>query len=262
MPVSPRKTCSATSALRNRTTPAPVARPAKKGHGISTSKAKDISPVQRLHDLLTEALTMAKSLKVTPGNRAALQNVRKIAVFLLDILPGEERAVRDLECKLHHFPLSSSGIELATSMKYDPEDRNHERVQTIGCIVEVVEWLPDLWLAMAEENADTLLILKCLYVCSSAVDDLYVNKFVLHALLDTKIYPIKRLVITNSEKSAMCDERHPVEYHMAWMWREFLVFSAVRGSDTPASEVIDEDEMYEHVFSLFRQGTSDTFPTS
>ncbi|KAK0432524.1 hypothetical protein EV421DRAFT_1848770 [Armillaria borealis] len=248
MPVSPRKTRSATGALRDRTTPAPAARPAKKGRVISTSKAKaNISPVQRLHNLFTDALTMAKSLEVTPDNRAALQNLRKMAVSLLDILPAEERAARDLECELHHFSLSSSGIELATSRKYDPEDRNYERVQTMGCIVkEVVEWLPDIWLAMAEENADRFLILKCLNICSSAVDD-----------LGEEFESIKRLVITNSEKNTVYDERHSVEYHMAWMWREFLVFSAIRGSDTPANEVIDEDEMYEQVFSLFRQGTSD-----
>ncbi len=101
MPVSPRKTRSATGALRNRTTPAPAARPAKKGRVISTSNAKaNIPPVQRLHNLLTNALTMAKSLEVTPDDRAALQDVREIAVSLLDILPGE-RAVRDLKYELH-----------------------------------------------------------------------------------------------------------------------------------------------------------------
>lgn len=66
-------------------------------------------------------MTMAKTLKVTPDNCMALQNVREIAASLLDILPGEERVVKDLECELHCFSLSSLGrIELAISRKYDP----------------------------------------------------------------------------------------------------------------------------------------------
>ncbi|KAK0234189.1 hypothetical protein IW262DRAFT_1488381 [Armillaria fumosa] len=249
MPVSPRKTRSTTSALRNRTTPAPAARPAKKGRVISTPDAKlDISPVQRLHNLLTDALTTAKTLEVTPVNRAALQNVREIAVSLLDILPGE-RAVRDLKYDLHYISLTSLSRELAKVEEYDPDDQHDEQVPLMERIMEeVVGWLPDIWLAMAEENADVDLIRRCLEICSSAANDSLGDEF------DCS----RRLVITNSEKIMVYnDEACCVLEYIAWMWREFLVFSAIRGSLVSAGEVIKDDELYEQVFSLFRQDTSD-----
>ncbi|KAK0234193.1 hypothetical protein IW262DRAFT_1260123 [Armillaria fumosa] len=147
-----------------------------------------------------------------------------MAVSLLDILPGEH-----LERELHRCSLSSLRNELAANRRYDPEDKNYEQGQTMSCIEkEVVEWLLDIWLAMAEENADMFLILKCLNICSSAIKD-----------LGEEFDSFKQLVITNSEKNTVYDEKHSVEYHMAWMWREFLVFSAVLGADTPTNKVID-----------------------
>ncbi|KAK0432521.1 hypothetical protein EV421DRAFT_2023963 [Armillaria borealis] len=248
MPVSPRKTRSATGALRDRTTPAPAAHPAKKGRVVSTSSVKtNIPPVQRLHILLTDALTTAKTLEVTPDNRAALQTVREIAVSLLDILP-RERAVRDLKYDLHYISLTSLSRELATVEEHDPDDRRFEHGPLMDKIMkEVVEWLPDIWLAMAEENADMDLIRKCLILSSSAADN-----------LGEEFDCIDRLVIINSEKKTVYNERHfVVNYYMAWMWREFLVFSAIRGSPVLAGEIINDDELYEQVFSLFRQDTSD-----
>ncbi|KAK0222602.1 hypothetical protein EDD85DRAFT_1028345 [Armillaria nabsnona] len=247
MPVSPRKTRSATGALRNRTTPAPAARPAKKGRVISTSNAKtNIPPVQRLHNLLTDALTMAKSLEMTPDNRAALQNVREIAVSLLDILPGE-RAVRDLKYDLHYVSLTSLSRELATVEEYDPDNEHDEQVPLMERIMEeVVEWLPDIWLAMAEENANIDLIRSCLKVCSSAANH-----------LGEEFDSTDRLVIINSEKKIVYNQSYYVVDYVAWMWKEFLVFSAMRGSPVMASEIIKNDELYEQVFSLFRQDPSD-----
>ncbi|KAK0465894.1 uncharacterized protein EV420DRAFT_1508518 [Desarmillaria tabescens] len=253
MSFSPRKTRSATGALHNRTAAAPVARPAKKGRVVSSSKAKsNISPVQRLHDLLTDALNTAKSLEMTPDNHVALQNVRKIAVSLLDILPGEKRAVKDLKYELHDISLTSLSSELATSEKYDPEDRHDEQGPLMDRIMkEVVEWLPDIWLTMAEENADMDLIRRCLILCSSAADDLGGE----YDCTDT-------LVITNSEKKTVYNQSHYVVDYMAWMWREFLVFSAVRGAPVSVCGVIRDDEEYEQIFSLFRQDTTGTFLAS
>ncbi len=156
------------------------------------SNAKtNIPPVQRLHILLTDALTTAKSLEVTPDNRAALQNVREIAVSLLDILPGE-RAVRDLKYDLHYVSLTSLSRELATVEEYDPDNEHDEQVPLMERIMEeVVEWLPDIWLAMAEENADMDLIRSCLKICSSAANDLFVKCLLLHALWDTdEVFPV------------------------------------------------------------------------
>ncbi len=50
--------------------------------------------------------------------------------------------------------------------------------------------------------------------------------------------------------------------YMAWVWREFLVFSVIRGCPVSACEVIKDDEIYEQVFSLFRRNTSGMFSTS
>ncbi|PBK59303.1 hypothetical protein ARMSODRAFT_899472, partial [Armillaria solidipes] len=254
MPVSPRKTRSATGALRNRTTPAPAARPAKKGRVVSTSNTKiNIPPVQRLHNLLTDALTTAKTLEVTPDNHAALQNVREIAVSLLDILLGE-RAVRDLKYDLHYVSLTSLSRELATIEEYDPDDQHDEQVPLMERIMEeVVEWLPDIWLAMAEENADMVLIRKCLNLASSAADDL------LSCIRGEEFDCTDRLVIINSAKKTVYNQSHYVVDYVAWMWREFLVFSAIRGSPVLASEIIKDDELYEQVFSLFRQDPSGMF---
>ncbi len=58
------------------------------------------------------------------------------------------------------------------------------------------------------------------------------------------------------------DEACSVLEYMAWMWREFLVFSAMRGSPVSAGEVIKDDDLYEQVFSLFRQDTSGMFSAS
>lgn len=191
MSVSPRKTRSATGALRNRNTaPAPVARPAKKGRAVSTSKVKtDIPLVERLHNLLTDALTTAKSLEVTPDNRAALQNVRKIALSLLGILPGGEIPIRDLKYELHRVSLKSLAKELKTNQKYDSEDEADEQGPLMERIMkEVVEWLPDIWLSMAEENEDMDLIRGCLNLCSSAANDLFVKcSFLMRCGMLTKL---------------------------------------------------------------------------
>ncbi|KAK0465893.1 uncharacterized protein EV420DRAFT_799781 [Desarmillaria tabescens] len=248
MSVSPRKTRTATGALRNRTTPAPAARAAKKGRVVSSSKAKsNIPTAQPLHNLLTEALAMAKSLDVTPDNRVTLRNVRKIAVALLDILPGDERTVRDLEYESHYLSLTSLASELAASETNDPEDRCYEQIPLMeGIMEEVVEWLPDIWLEMAEENADMDLIRRCLNLCSAAADDLR-GEF-----LDCT----NRLVIANSEKKTIYDQSYYVVDYMAWMWRESLIFSAIQGLPVPP-EVMKDDEIHEQIFSLFCQDTTD-----
>ncbi|KAK0185201.1 hypothetical protein F5146DRAFT_1071846 [Armillaria mellea] len=250
MPVSPRKTRSATSVLRNRTTTAPAARLAKKGCVALTSNAKtDIPPVQRLHNLLTDALTTAKALEVTPDNRAALQNVREIAVSLLDILPAG-RGVRDLQYDLHDISLTSLSRELAKVERYDPDNEHDEQGPLVERIMEeVVEWLPDIWLAMTEENSDIDLIRRCMIICSSAADN-----------LSGEFDCSKRLVITNSENTTVYNhEACYVLDYMAWMWREFLVFSDIRGSPlaVSAGEIIKDDDLYEQVFNLFRRDTSD-----
>ncbi|KAK0478587.1 hypothetical protein EDD18DRAFT_872818 [Armillaria luteobubalina] len=245
MPISPRKTRSTTSALRNRTTPAPAARPAKKGRVVSTPNAKiDISPVQRLHNLLTDALTTAKTLELTPDSCVALQNVREIAVSLLDILPGE-RAVRDLKYDLHYISLTSLSRELTNVEEYDPDDEHDEQAPLMKSIMEeVVEWLPDIWLAMAEENADLVLIRTCLNLASSAAND-----------LGEEFDCTDRLIIINSEKKTVYNQSYYVVDYVAWMWREFLVFSALRGYTVSAGEVTKDDDLYEQIFSLFRQAT-------
>ncbi|KAK0432526.1 hypothetical protein EV421DRAFT_1742267 [Armillaria borealis] len=88
MPVSPRRTHSATrSALRNQTTPALEVLPARKGRAVYASKV-NISPIQRLHNLLSDALTTVEPLEVTLDNRPTLQNIRKFAVSLLEGCQG------------------------------------------------------------------------------------------------------------------------------------------------------------------------------
>ncbi len=53
---------------------------------------------------------------------------------------------------------------------------------------EVVEWLPDIWLAMAEENEDMDLIRGCLNLCSSAANDLFVKcSFLMRCGILTKL---------------------------------------------------------------------------
>ncbi|KAK0465912.1 uncharacterized protein EV420DRAFT_1508757 [Desarmillaria tabescens] len=217
MSFSPRKTRNATGAIRNRAIPAAAARPTKKGRVISLSKVNsNISPVQRLHDLLTDALNTAKSLEMTPDNHVALQDVRQIAVSLLDILPGDKRAVRDLKYELHGISLTSLSNELATSEKYDPEDRHDKQGPLMDRIMKE--------LAMAEENADMDLIRRCL--------NLYVY-----------------------------NQSHYVVDYMAWMWREFFVFSAIRGCPVSPSQAIKDDELYEqvfhHLFTLYTKLVSD-----
>ncbi|KAK0432523.1 hypothetical protein EV421DRAFT_2023964 [Armillaria borealis] len=181
---------------------------------------------------------MSVSPRKTRNATGALRNRTTAPVPVAHILPGGEIPIRDLKYELHSVSLKSLAKELETDQKYDSEDEGDEQGPLMERIMkEVVEWLPDIWLAMAEENEDMDLIRGCLNLCSSAANDL--------------------LVITNSGKKIVYNQSYYVVDYMAWMWREFLVFSVIRGCPVSACEIIKDDEIYEQVFSLFRQNTSD-----
>ncbi|PBL02896.1 hypothetical protein ARMGADRAFT_1159373 [Armillaria gallica] len=233
----------------SRVTPSPAVSSARKGRIVSVPIPKaGPSPAKRLNDILTDALTRAKVIKVTPGNRAALQNARKLAASILSVLPEaeDESAIKDLAYELHCVSLSSLVNELATDVKYNPEDQGDQQAHMLQCIMEeIIKWLPDIWLAMADASADMELVRCCLMLCSSVadqVDDCLGNYFDWTS----------RLVIIDSTKQTVYDGHHLVGDYMAWMWREYLVFSATRGSRIPANEAI-WGESYDDVLNLIRR---------
>ncbi|KAK0461791.1 uncharacterized protein EV420DRAFT_129183 [Desarmillaria tabescens] len=231
----------------SRIAPAPTAASARKGRVVSVPVPKaGPSPAKRLNDILTDALTRAKVIKVTPGNRAALQNARKLAASILSVLPEDESTVQNLSYELHCVSLSSLVNELATDVKYNPEDQGDQQAQMLQCIMEeIIKWLPDIWLAMADTNADMELVRSCLMLCSSVADQ------VANCLGDYFEWT-RRLVITDSNQQTVYDGDHLVGDYMAWMWREYLVFSAIRGSRIPPNEAI-WGESYDDVLNLIRR---------
>lgn len=204
------------------------------------------SPSKRLNDVLTDALTRAKSIKVTPGNRAALQNARKLAASIVSVLPEDESVVKDLAYELHCVSLSSLVNELTTEVKHNPQDQGDQQGHMLQCILEeIINWFPDIWLTMADANTDMELVRGCLMLCSSVADQ---GADCLGYYFDWT----KRLVITDSKKQAVYDGNHSIGDYMAWMWREFLVFSAIRGSRIPANEAI-WGESYDDALNLIRR---------
>jgi hypothetical protein len=114
---------------------------------------------------------------------------------------------------------------------------------------EVMCWLPSLWRVAVEEGVELDVIRKCLHLCTTTIHQ------IAHANSITDFDPSDfEFTVENSKGTTIIEESNMhIEDSLAWMWRELLIVTAVKGTSTqPIQFHIKELKIHGRVYSLFR----------
>ncbi|KAF4616752.1 hypothetical protein D9613_008272 [Agrocybe pediades] len=213
----------------------------------------------RLNALIAEAVEMAKLVKPTSADDAAVQQAHKLTNSLLNVLPGRiksrENTAQILNYEYQKLLLQTSVRALQQHIIRDPID-GWEEQGAMGQEIwdTLIDWFDLIWGELTEEDVNLAVIENCLVVCSNALVGMYA--------IDC------RAELSESEPTAyLCDEEdnticdESLSQAIVWMWRELLVIAASRNQPTKSIlGTINRLGLTDKVCALFRKGKEEKNP--
>ncbi|KAH9475874.1 hypothetical protein JR316_0011434 [Psilocybe cubensis] len=221
----------------------------KRRYSTAGTPSTKTTSVSRLNELLADALFIAENIDPDelkgPDSRKAI----KLARSILQALPVEN-FVKSIGYNDHKRSLNEKIRALQKHCKRDWKDGYERQSEMMSEISEeIVQWLPELWRVMAEEEADPELIRPSLVLCSTIVGDIWSCKS--RAEYGDQRFDIN---ISGSSGESIYKVSGGIGDMLVWMWRELLVISGSR--KIAIDGILDDIEQFEKtdkVFGLLQQ---------